>query len=90
MIYRGVWIGAPTSLTLVAIGAFNVRVETSSGVKAHRSPDTATYLNFDVSPRDEITIVANLQNGLQMRLLEGRDGVGAIVPLKSVQPLSGR
>jgi hypothetical protein len=84
------WAGPPTDLTLWLVGAFDVQVEVASGFKIRRTPNTAKHLNFTVTTNDEVTIVANLQNGFQMRLLEGRDGIGEIVRLRNVEPLSQR
>jgi hypothetical protein len=88
MVYRGVWVGPPTDLTLWLVGAFDVHVAISSAREVRRTPSNAQYLNFSVATNDVITIRANMQNGLQMRLLEGRDGVGEIVRLRNVKPLS--
>ena len=90
MVYRGVWAGPPTELTLWLVGAFDVHVEVASGVQVRRSPNSARYLNFNVTTNDEVTIIANMQNGFQMRLLEGRDGIGEIVRLRNVQPFGPR
>jgi hypothetical protein len=90
IVYRGMWAGPPTDLTLWLVGAFDVQVEVASGFKIRRTPNTAKHLNFTVTTNDEVTIVANLQNGFQMRLLEGRDGIGEIVRLRNVEPLSQR
>lgn len=87
MVYRGVWSGGEKALTLWMVGSFNVEVRTTSGVVVQRPASPPNYLNFDVHPNDEITITAHLQNGFQMRLLEGRDGLGELVRLREVRPL---
>jgi hypothetical protein len=90
MVYRGQWAGPATELTLGLVGQFDVEVKTSSGTTTRRIPNSAQYLNFSVATNDEITIVANVQNGLQMRLLKGRAGLGEIVPLRDVRPVIQR
>ena len=90
LVYRGIWTGPKTELTLWLVGPFDVDVKISSGSKVRRTPNSSNYLNFSVATNDEITLVANVQNGLQMRLLKGRDGMGEIVPLRDVRPVVQR
>jgi hypothetical protein len=90
MVYRGIWTGPKTELTLWLVGPFDVDVKISSGSKVRRTPNSSNYLNFSVATNDEITLVANVQNGLQLRLLKGRDGMGEIVPLRDVRPVVQR
>ena len=87
MVYRAVWLGAAKELTLWMVGSFHLEVRTSKGGVVQRPAAPPHYLNFNVATNDEITITASLQNGSQMRLLAGRDGLGDLVGLRDVRPL---
>lgn len=85
-VYRGRWLGESTELTLVTVGTVNVEVKNLTNGSTSTLQQGHSSVNFTVAPQDNIMVTVNVEDGTQVRLLNGRDGRGETISLDKVQP----